>query len=268
MDKTQPDIDLDAQYYQSHSQPQQERAQELLQSLVLDESTSVLDVGCGYGNIIAEISQRAPKGKSIGIDASHDMIHLAKETYPQDRFPNLAFQEVKAEEMSFPDSSFDAVICFSCLLWVREPKKALNLMCKSLKPGGNLLILTYLKESAYITFFEKILEEKLPSYKKQSAARTMLSIEEYKDILESHGMVLEEFRPEWRFSKYKNTEALKAYVKGWLNCYVPLPTELQDPFLEMAAERSFSESVNPTKDEIVLPYQLLAIKARKPQQEL
>lgn len=267
MTKTLINTDLDALYYQSHSQPQQERAQELLKSLVLEKSSSVLDVGCGYGNIIAEISQKSPEGKSIGIDASPDMINLAKETFPNTKFPNLEFQQVKAEEMSFVDSSFDAVICFSCLLWVREPKKALSLMGKSLRPGGVLLILTYLKESAYITFFEKILEENFPSYKKESAARTMLSIEEYKGILESHELELEEFRPEWRFSKYKNTEDLKAYIKGWLNCYVTLPPELQGPFLNLAAEKSFSESISPTKDEIILPYQLLAIKARKPQQK-
>jgi len=256
--------DLDALYYQSHSQPQQDRAQELLQLLSISETASVLDVGCGCGNIIADISKRAPKGNSIGIDASHEMIKLAKQTYPREKFSNLEFQEVKAEEMSFPDFSFDAVISFSCLLWVREPRKALDLMCKSLKSGGELLILTYLKESAYISFFEKTLDKKFPSYKGQSAARSMLSIKEYQEVLESNRMKLEVFRPEWRFSKYKNVEALKAYIKGWLNSYVSLPLALHDTFLEIAAEESFSESVAHTKDEIVLPYQLLAIKARKP----
>ncbi len=179
--KTIEKIDLDALYYQDHSQPQYERAQELLKLLVLDEYASALDVGCGYGNIIAEISQKTPKGKSVGIDASSDMIDLAKNKFPKLSFPNLEFHQVKAEEMSFRDCCFDAVICFSCLLWVREPKKALSLMCKCLKPGGVLLILTYLKESAYITFLDKTLED-FPGYKTQSATCTMLSIDEYKEI--------------------------------------------------------------------------------------
>jgi len=256
-------VDLDALYYQSHSQPQFERAQELLKLLTLDEHSSVLDVGCGHGHILAEISQRSPKGKSIGIDASADMIRLAKEKFQKSKFPNLEFKQEKAEEMDFAENTFDAVICFSCLLWVREPKKALKLMCKCLKPGGVLLILTYLKESAYIAFFERVLED-FPLYKTQSAARTMLSIEEYKEVLESQDFKFEEFRSEWRFSKYKNSEDLKAYIRGWLACYVPLPPELQEPFLERAIKESLSESVGPKKDEIVLPYQLLAIKARKP----
>ena len=230
--------------------------------LTLDENALVLDVGCGYGNIIAEISQKAPKGNSIGVDASFSMINLAKEKFPRSKFPNLEFIQAKAEEMSFKECSFDVVICFSCLLWVREPKKALSLMYKYLKPGGVLLILTYLKESAYITFMEKALED-FPSYKAQSAARTMLSIEEYKDTLKSLGFKFDEFHSEWRFSKYRNTEELKAYIKGWLTCYVPLPDELQEQFLNRAVKESLSESVSSKKDEIALPYQLLAIKARK-----
>lgn len=253
--------DLDASYYQEHSQPQYERAQELLKSLLINESASILDVGCGYGNIIAEISQKASKGKSIGIDASPDMIRLAQERFPNSKFTNLEFQQAKAEEMSFKDNSFDAIICFSCLLWVRDPKKALNLMCRFLKPGGVLLILTYLKESAYITFLDQTLEE-FPSYKALSASHTMLSIEEYQEILKSHKMELDEFRPEWRFSKYKSLLELKDYLRGWLTCYVPLPGELQESFLDKAVEKSLSVSVG--KNEIVLPYQLLAIKARKP----
>jgi ubiquinone/menaquinone biosynthesis C-methylase UbiE len=255
--------DLDASYYQEHSKPQFDRAQELLKFLDLTESSSVLDIGCGYGNIIAEVSQKAPLGKSIGLDASSSMIHLAREKYPNSSYPNLEFIEAKAEEMNFEESSFDAIICFSCLLWVREPKKALDLMCKSLKPGGLLLILTYLKESAYISFLEKTLEE-FSSYKSLSAIHTMLPIEEYESSLRSYQMHLDEFRPEWRYSKYKNPEELKAYLKGWLGCYVPLPEELQESFLDKAAVESLKVSISSSPEEIVLPYQQLAIKARKP----
>lgn len=255
-------VDVDASYYQNNSKPQFERAQELLKSLELTKFSSVLDVGCGFGNIIAEISLQAPQGISIGIDASANMIQLAKKEFPNARYPNLDFKEAKAEEMDFDNGSFDVIICFSCLLWVREPKKALDLMCRFLKPGGTLLILTYLKESAYITFLEKTLEE-FSSYKLLSAARTMLSIDEYRSILESNGMKFEEFLPEWRLSAYKNTEELKAYLKGWLTCYVPLPEELHESFLNKAVKESLEVNVSTADGEILLPYQQLTIKARK-----
>ncbi len=49
-----------------------------------------------------------------------------------------------------------------------------------------------------------------------------------------------------------------------MQCYVPLPNELQESFLNKAVKKSLTVSVSSGKDEIVLPYQLLAIKARKP----
>ncbi|MBX3718725.1 MAG: methyltransferase domain-containing protein [Parachlamydiales bacterium] len=260
MNKT---IDLDASYYQNHSEQQYERAQELLNSLNIKPSASVLDIGCGHGNITAEISLKVPNGKIIGIDASHKMIRHAKEKFPNSQFPNLEFLEIKAEEMYFPESSFDLIVCFSCLLWIREPKKALELMCKSLKPGGILVILTYLKESSYVHFLEKTLE-KFPSYKNLSAVHTMLSMNEYKDILTSHQIALEDFIPRSRFTEYKNKEELKAYLKGWITCYVPLPEQLQDQFLDEAVENSLAENLNKNlNEEILLQFQQLTIKARK-----
>lgn len=253
--------DLDALYYKEHSQPQYERAQEMIKSLKINNDACILDVGCGFGNITAELSQRVPRGSVIGLDASFEMIKLAKEKFPKSIFPNLIFQNIKAEEMFFEGAFFDAIVCFSCLLWVREPAKALDLMCRYLKPGGILLILTYLKESAYITFLEKTLS-RYPSCQALSAAHTMLSSEEYKNVLLSHGFELEEFCSKWKFSRYEDKEALKGYLRGWLNCYVPLPKELEEEFLEQAANESLLVSTNP--NEIVLPYQVLTIRARKP----
>lgn len=255
----QEDADLDASYYQKHSQPQYGRAQELLKNLRISKSSNILDVGCGYGNILAELYKVVPKGRLVGIDASADMIHLAQETYPKKHFSNLEFQNIKAEEMNFSES-FDIVICFSCLLWIRDPRRAIDRMCKALKPGGTLLILTYLKESGYITFLEKTLKE-YPDFFSLSAARTMLSAKEYEEALLSHRMILEEFRLEWRHSNYKTPEDLKSYLKGWLNCYVPLPSPLQESFLNKAILKSRLVSV--TSKEITIPYQVLAIRANK-----
>lgn len=256
-------VDVDASHYAKNSQPQYQRAQELLTTLSLKDTADILDVGCGYGNIIAEISKRAPLGKSIGIDSSYAMIRLAQEKYPLSHFPNLEFLQMKAEEINFNHHYFDVITCFSCLLWVREAKKALDLICQCLKPGGSLFILTYLKESAYVTLMEKTLEN-YPSYLPLSAARTMLSIEDYKSVLESHQLAIDEFRPEWRFSNYSSGDSLKDYIKGWLACYVPLPENIQDSFLSKAIENSSIVNQSKTKGQIVLPYQLLAIRARKP----
>lgn len=260
--KNKKHADIDAQYYQQHSKPQYERAQELIKTLSIGESDCILDVGCGHGSIIAEISKKAKKGHSVGIDASYEMIALAQKNFPKSEFQNLDFQNIKAEDISFKGSTFDKIISFSCLLWVRNPKKALTLMCNCLKTGGTMVLLTYLKESAYISFLERALTH-FPLYKSLSATHTMLSLEEYKNILESHSMKIEEFRPEWRYSEYKSKKDLKDYLRGWVTCFVPIPSNEQEKFLDIAVDDSLKENVSTNKAEIVLRYKALSIKAKK-----
>ncbi len=221
--KMNDQIDLDAQHYRTHSDQQYSRASELLDPFHFDVSATVLDIGCGDGRITAEIANRVPQGKVIGIDASLNMIHLARESFPKAAFPNLEFHCIKAEEIPFVEQ-FDKIVCFNCLLWVRKAKQALDLMCKLLKRNGELLILTYLKNSSYVDFLEETLKA-YPQYQELSAAHTMLSANDYEWILKSNHLKLEEFTIREQVTKYENTEDLKGYLKGWLTSYVSLPQE-------------------------------------------
>ena len=177
-------LDLDARHYQKNSQQQYDRARLLFQSEEFSRNAHVLDVGCGDGKITAEIASLLPEGRVLGLDSSPNMIKLAQESI---HLPNLEFQCMKGEEVLIADS-FDNIFCFNCLLWIRKPKEALDRLSKLLKPGGRLVILTYLKESSYVDFLEETLEQ-FPEYKKISAARTMLNLEEHRSVLESNKLL-------------------------------------------------------------------------------
>jgi trans-aconitate 2-methyltransferase len=254
--------DLNAHHYRNNSEQQYMRVHELLFPNLFSAKDKVLDVGCGDGRITAEIASWIPKGKVIGVDASLNMIQFARESYPISKFPNLEFRLSKAEELSFTES-FDKIVCFNCLLWVREAKKAINLMCKLLKPEGELLILTYLKESSYVDFFEKTLDF-FPEYKALSAALTMLSSKDYEDVLLSNGLELSKFIVRDLISHFQNKLELRNYLQGWLCSYVALPVEIQDEFLDRAVESSLPYSVQPDGQSISLPYKSLVVRARKP----
>ncbi len=89
-------MDLDAQHYQAHSQAQYNRAQELLTPGYFDKNASVLDAGCGDGKITAEVASLVLKGRVLGIDASPNMIRLARSSF---QLSNLEFRCMKAEEI-------------------------------------------------------------------------------------------------------------------------------------------------------------------------
>lgn len=256
-------LDLDACHYENHSKSQYERVKEFISSVKIHASDSILDVGCGFGNIIAEISQVAPEGRCVGIDPSPNMIHLALQKFPKSKFPNLEFYNIKAEEMNFSPKTFDVIICTNALLWIRRPHEAVELMCSYLKPGGLILILTYLNNTPYALIFQRVLEKYFPMYAHLSASNFMLSEKEHKNILIANDLKLEEFLSEEVYFQYKNSEELKNYVKGWLNCFVPLPEDLQALFLNKVVKESRLANVSTNENEIIIPHKLLIIRGRK-----
>lgn len=260
--------DLDADHYAKHSHTQYDSVQKLLQSLVIRENASVLDVGCGFGNIAAEISATAIRGNVVGVDASQNMIDLAKEKFPTSKYPNLKFYRMNAEDIDFASESFDVILCANTLLWVRKAKKALKVMCKTLKNNGRIFILTYSNNTPYAELFDTVLKKHFSSFRKFSAANTMLSEEEYMQTLVTEGMKLEEVCSKEILYKYDSKEDLKNYVKGWLNCYVPLPKHLQNAFLEKVADESLFFNVGNSDKEIIIPHKSLIIKGKKEQREV
>ncbi|MGD9592737.1 MAG: trans-aconitate 2-methyltransferase, partial [Candidatus Berkiella sp.] len=97
----------------------------------------VLDIGSGDGKISARIADALPKGKVIGIDNSQSMLDTAY-TYSTKR-KNLNFLYQDAQDASFyqkyPDS-FDLVVSFTVLHWVKDHQAVLEGIHKVLKPEG------------------------------------------------------------------------------------------------------------------------------------
>ncbi|MFO1319315.1 MAG: methyltransferase domain-containing protein [Burkholderiales bacterium] len=92
---------------------------------------TILDVGCGTGELTQEIADTG--ATVIGIDASPTMIEAARA-----RHPALEFQVADAAALPF-DARFDAVFSNAALHWVREARSAARSMAKALKPGGRFV---------------------------------------------------------------------------------------------------------------------------------
>jgi trans-aconitate 2-methyltransferase len=71
-------------------------------------------------------------------DLSEEMIAFVMSHYPQEKFPNLAFMQANASELTF-DSEFDIVFSNAVLQWIKAPESALKGFWKSLRPGGVFL---------------------------------------------------------------------------------------------------------------------------------
>jgi len=75
-------------------------------NLPKDKRIKVLDIGCGNGALLRELSNRIEKG--AGVDVSENFISLAK-NYNKD-IKNINFQKIDSHLLPFEDNSFDVVI--------------------------------------------------------------------------------------------------------------------------------------------------------------
>lgn len=128
----------DAEDYRASSSQQKKWGRELIARLGLKGDEHVLDIGCGDGELTAEIASLVPLGRVMGIDSSPEMIDLARRTYPTNAFPNLQWVLMDAAEIDFAEE-FDVVFSNAVLHWVADQPAVLRGVHKALRPGGKLL---------------------------------------------------------------------------------------------------------------------------------
>jgi trans-aconitate 2-methyltransferase len=136
--------DFDAAAYAQGNKPQEQVALQLMQMYNIDlPGKTILDIGCGTGNITNKVAKIA--AFVDGIDASPNMIKYALETYGTNHnLPGVSYQKnMKFHntpiENFISDKEYDLALSFFCLHWVKDKKAAFEKVYNALKPNGNLL---------------------------------------------------------------------------------------------------------------------------------
>jgi ubiquinone/menaquinone biosynthesis C-methylase UbiE len=103
----------------------------LLDAASVEAGIRVLDLCCGPGYVAARALRRG--ALPTGVDFSSAMIALAKQHYP-----SIDFQEGDAEQLRFPDGTFDAVVVNFGLHHLAQPQRAMTEAARVLRPGGRV----------------------------------------------------------------------------------------------------------------------------------
>jgi len=149
----------------------------------------VLELGCGYGRILAKMAGKA--GRLVGIDTSRASLSAGR-AFLASR-PHCHLIQADAIRLPFPDRSFDAVLCLQNGLsaFHVDPERLIRESLRVMKPGGFALFSSY---------SERFWPHRLAWFELQSAEGLVGEIDEEKTgdgrIVCRDGFTATTFRPE------------------------------------------------------------------------
>ena len=107
---------------------------DLLSAVPMEAPKTILDLGCGTGNITEFMQARWPEAKIVGLDNSADMLAKA-----QDAHPDITWIEAEIGNWS-PEAPFDLVYSNAVLHWVPDHGALFPDILKWVTPNGYVAI--------------------------------------------------------------------------------------------------------------------------------
>lgn len=220
---------------------------------------SVLDLGCGTGELALQLAERLPESRVTGIDSSPEMLGKAKERCAA----RVVFMEGTVESVN---GEWDLLFSHAVLHWVNDHQALIPRLWTLLKPGGQLAVQvpanhrhpshTCITATATAEPFKSALD----GWTRQSP---VLEIDQYAQLLHGCGAtdftVLEKVYPAY----LPNAAAIAEWTRG--TTLVPyferLPQELQEPFLQRYIEL-LEEALPP--GELMFTFRRILFVATKP----
>jgi len=116
---------------------------ELVTQIAASEPKSILDVATGTAGVAIALTNRTG-GDVTGVDLTESMLARGRERVSAAGLEHrVRLQAARAEDLPFPDQSFDAVSFTYLLRYVEDPASTLKELARVLRPGGVLASLDF-----------------------------------------------------------------------------------------------------------------------------
>jgi ubiquinone/menaquinone biosynthesis C-methylase UbiE len=100
----------------------------------------VLDVACGQGNAALAAARRF--AEATGSDYAVNLLEQGRERAAAEHLP-VAFVEGDAEQLPFPDASFDAVLSTVGVMFAPNQQQAADELARVTAPGGRIAVASW-----------------------------------------------------------------------------------------------------------------------------
>jgi len=127
------------------------------------EGDRVLDVATGRGSSLFPAAEKVgANGEVIGIDLTAEMAANTNRDIEVRRIANARVMQMDAEDLRFPDGSFDRVLCGFALFFMPDPNRALREFLRVLKPGGVVAVSTWGEDDGRWAWDREIQKKYIP----------------------------------------------------------------------------------------------------------
>lgn len=117
---------------------------EAVRAAKLTTGLRVLDLCCGTGDLSLALASEGRASEVVGTDFTPEMIALAKrKSAGATGRTSVTFQEADAQNLPFPDSSFDVVTVAFGIRNLPDRPANLREVLRVLKPGGRYVVLEF-----------------------------------------------------------------------------------------------------------------------------
>ena len=97
---------------------------------------SLVDVGCGTGEITARLGELFPQAALTGVDLEEPHLERARA-----RCPRARFEKGDALALHCKDAQFDLAVCRHLLQAVPDPRRVVGELVRVLEPGGRMHVI-------------------------------------------------------------------------------------------------------------------------------
>jgi trans-aconitate 2-methyltransferase len=234
---------------------------DLLAQLDDIEPKTAVDLGCGTGELTAELAKKWPQAEVVGVDNSPDMLEKSK-AYASER---LRFEQSAMEEWT-PKIPVDLLFANAAFHWLKPHEQQVQRLASFVRSGGTF---AFQAPNQYREPSHMIIQEvrNAPEWKPLIGSATsdgyLAAPDWYLDTLREMGFV-----PRlWETIYYQVLEGENAaleWVKGTAlrGVLAKLDPEQQKRFLAQCAEK-FNEAYPKAKGGTLFPYRRMFVIAKR-----
>ncbi len=177
-----------ANWLERPAREKKERPDLLVDSLPLDPSDTVADIGAGTGYLSFRVAPRVPQGNILAVDIQPEMLNMMRERIDERGVENVTPVRGTVTDPQLPADSVDLAYMVDAYHEFSHPYEMMAALTEDLTPGGRVVLVEYPREDPSIPI--KTLHKMTEAQAKKEMQAVGLEWVETKDMLpRQHFMV-------------------------------------------------------------------------------